>query len=967
MNNLSLRDLLFQFIYADDWEESRKIIELNPILLGDEAKIELEEMLKQASNSRIMTQLIVEHQEILSEYREIKQNHEPQQAPIANPSDFRELVDYAQVHTKLYEKSGDIHAIDNAVMGWEKVVNHPDFHLADTDFRLAVYNDGAQSYHLKYWATGQHGDLLQAIKWSHHAIEQAPANSPNLPAKLSNLGNLLLDSFERTGDISELDKAIYFCQQAVDLTHEGVPNRSNFLNNLGVALRVDYFHTQEKETLDKVIKYHKQALAESLPWSSNIPKILANWSIGLHYRFRRENNIADLDQAIQAIETSIDLITTQDPGYSSLLFDLSVCLLSRYFETNNASDLDRVIEIYQQVLDCTPVGSPGRSIFLARFGDALRILYENTKNADSLTEAIKLYSEAANEGLELFPEATLEISLTWGGWASQRKSWSEAVQAFAYGVKAFEQLFESQLLRSDRSLWLRKARNLHAKAAYALAQSGDFERAVTMLEQGRTRALVEVLGLSQLKRIASPADQLSISNILQRLTELEVASQSNRRLHSMKHTFAAEDVRHLRKELSNIIGRIRSYAPEFNPSGLDYPGIAAVASTIEQPLVYFLTTVHGSVGLVVPPSHHLTQNARTQECSCIWLDGFTEVDLQKIVFDEEDKKGFLHCNIEGNIEGLINILDQGWPVLRDKLLMPVTERLQSWGFNHSILIPVGNLGLLPLHALNLDTITYTFASSTGVLQTALEYASEDKSRIPALIGIGNPKANNQEPLPFARMELETIARFFNKSNSNCLFGEKATEENVIDKAVEATHLHFACHSRFFVDNVLDSALYLAGDDILTLHNLLEGKLKMPSLRLAVLSSCQTGITDFQHMPNEAIGFPTGFLQAGVPAVISTLWAVNDLSTMLLMERFYQLYLQDNLDMPVALRQAQLWLRDVTAQELAERFRDERMELQSNRLTKAQAGEYWRRFAAGVLGSKPFAHPYYWAAFTFTGA
>ncbi|MEF3274250.1 MAG: CHAT domain-containing protein [Chloroflexus sp.] len=56
--------------------------------------------------------------------------------------------------------------------------------------------------------------------------------------------------------------------------------------------------------------------------------------------------------------------------------------------------------------------------------------------------------------------------------------------------------------------------------------------------------------------------------------------------------------------------------------------------------------------------------------------------------------------------------------------------------------------------------------------------------------------------------------------------------------------------------------------------------------MVVLSACQTAITDFQRLPDESIGLPGGFLQASVPAVVSTLWSIPDNGTALLMYRFH---------------------------------------------------------------------------------
>lgn len=74
-----------------------------------------------------------------------------------------------------------------------------------------------------------------------------------------------------------------------------------------------------------------------------------------------------------------------------------------------------------------------------------------------------------------------------------------------------------------------------------------------------------------------------------------------------------------------------------------------------------------------------------------------------------------------------------------------------------------------------------------------------------------------------------------------------------------------------------------------------------SARLVTLSACETGITDIvKGSADEFVGLPAGFMLAGIPCVVSSLWSVPDISTAILMERFYSNHIAKETDIPTAL-------------------------------------------------------------------
>ena len=92
-------------------------------------------------------------------------------------------------------------------------------------------------------------------------------------------------------------------------------------------------------------------------------------------------------------------------------------------------------------------------------------------------------------------------------------------------------------------------------------------------------------------------------------------------------------------------------------------------------------------------------------------------------------------------------------------------------------------------------------------------------------------------------------------------------------------------------------------------------LDLSQTELVILSACQTQIGELSA-GDEVVGLTRAFFFAGTPAVIASLWNVDDQATGRLMERFYT-HLQAGQSQAAALRQAQLEL--LQAEEYADPF------------------------------------------------
>jgi CHAT domain-containing protein/tetratricopeptide (TPR) repeat protein len=213
--------------------------------------------------------------------------------------------------------------------------------------------------------------------------------------------------------------------------------------------------------------------------------------------------------------------------------------------------------------------------------------------------------------------------------------------------------------------------------------------------------------------------------------------------------------------------------------------------------------------------------------------------------------------------------------LYDLLLRPLEAYL---GERRLVVVPHRALFYVPFHALHDGThyaverreISYT--PSATILRYCLARPQHQLQRA-LLLGVAD------ERTPRVLDEVAALAPLF--PDAVALLDDQATLAALRAQAPQADVLHLACHGQFRPDNPLFSALRLA-DGWLTVRDAYGLDLHCG---LVALSACETGVAAVAP-GDELIGLARGFFSAGAPALLVSLWMVDDATTATFMTRFY---------------------------------------------------------------------------------
>ena len=271
------------------------------------------------------------------------------------------------------------------------------------------------------------------------------------------------------------------------------------------------------------------------------------------------------------------------------------------------------------------------------------------------------------------------------------------------------------------------------------------------------------------------------------------------------------------------------------------------------------------------------------------------------------------------------------------------------------LVPHRDLHLLPLHTLFPQTCTYLPSISTGITQRPPNQTPN------SLLNIDDP-TTSLKPLIYAQLESALIRALIPTHTK--LNGTVNKQDTIVALTQPHVILHFSGHGTHDTHRPENSGLLLT-DGLLNAKTI--AALNLSTYQLISLAACETGITGKDDQ-GEYIGLSSAFLKAKASNILSTLWQVDELSSLWLTIKFYKTYLSG--ESPAkSLTIAQTWLQTLTYPELATWI--------TNLLQTYPRMDYHDRLAAHLaniqtdpnkIESKepPFAHPYHWAGITIVG-
>ncbi|GIJ12811.1 CHAT domain-containing protein [Micromonospora andamanensis] len=274
---------------------------------------------------------------------------------------------------------------------------------------------GELGYTLSRW----HADLngLPSLRQAREVLTEAerllPAEHPDRPDLLNNLGNTLRELANLAGEPDLLEPAVARLREAVAVT--AVPAKLPLrLSNLGLVLQELFGRTQDLGILSEAIAVLRRAVAAAPAGNPDRMLGLLNLGSALNRRTELVVNAAlpadgtsapeqvraaartDADQAVALLREAAELAQREaEPDERvRIVGTLALSHLLRHQLTEDPAALDEAVTLLRALVDAPPVSAGDRYRLLTNLGNALLIRFRAARAGHDAREMLTAYRAA---------------------------------------------------------------------------------------------------------------------------------------------------------------------------------------------------------------------------------------------------------------------------------------------------------------------------------------------------------------------------------------------------------------------------------------------------------------------------------------------------------------------------------------------------------------------------------------------
>ena len=289
--------------------------------------------------------------------------------------------------------------------------------------------------------------------------------------------------------------------------------------------------------------------------------------------------------------------------------------------------------------------------------------------------------------------------------------------------------------------------------------------------------------------------------------------------------------------------------------------------------------------------------------------------------EEELQEKFSDCE---------NKLQQISTTLGEALIQPLYDYLHEKGYweevDELLFVPNGTLSMLPLHAAKIkvgnDGGNYKYliedkaVSIWPTISALVHYSKKEKPKPVACYNalVVDAIEDSQPHIPnFFIRNKHIVSKRFDHTTP-----ETFTKSAVLNALSKHYISYVYCHGHWNNENPDSSGLKMlstetSNNQLLTVNDIRQQN--MQDARLIFLGACETSMIGVDFLPNEFIGLPAAFMEAGLRCIVSSQWMVDGDYALEIADAFFEgLYGSDGESPAKALRSAILKISGIENKE-----------------------------------------------------